>query len=351
MQNYQCKHCGADLSWDPEAGCLKCQYCGNEYQVTDFEDATLTNEPIEPENIEKEYTNVEDLSNDMVVYECQNCSGTVIAQKTTMATVCPYCGEAISITSKSVGKFRPKLCIPFSRSKKEIIDLYKKYVSQSPLVPKNFKEESTVEKIQGLFAPFYLHTLIDKAKIVFSGEKCSDRKRGYDKVTKHDVYDIGIKADALFEKIPTDASVRLDNELMNSLEPFDYTECEDYNPAYMAGFLAEQIDDDETALNERAEERAREGMRASARKQTTGYSSVTIQMEEHNIENHKKEYTMLPVWMLNVKHKNNKYTFAINGQTGKVVGKLPLDKLKLGLIGLCSFVIPEIISIVIQLIK
>ena len=349
MQNYQCKTCGAELSWDPNAGCLKCQFCDSEFQVTDFEDATATTEEVASENVQEiEYSGVGDLEDGMVVYECNNCSGTVITQETTMATVCPYCGEAISITSKSVGEFRPKLCIPFAQSKKEIMELYKKYVSKSFLTPKAFKEESVVEKIQGLFAPFYLHTLTDKAKIIFTGEKCRSSKRGYDKVTTHDVYDLGIDAEALFEKIPTDASVRLDDQLMNALEPFNYEDIKDYNPAYMAGFLAEQTDDDKASLDVRAEERAKEGMRQSARQQLSEYSSLMQQMEHHDIVDHQSDYTMLPVWMLNVKHKDKRYTFAINGQTGKVVGKLPMDKLKLALIGAGSFIVPELISVILQ---
>ena len=135
---------------------------------------------------------------------------------------------------------------------------------------------------------------------------------------------------------------------MNALEPFNYEDIKDYNPAYMAGFLAEQTDDDKASLDVRAEERAKEGMRQSARQQLSEYSSLMQQMEHHDIVDHQSDYTMLPVWMLNVKHKDKRYTFAINGQTGKVVGKLPMDKLKLALIGAGSFIVPEIIAIILQ---
>ena len=116
----------------------------------------------------------------------------------------------------------------------------------------------------------------------------------------------------------------------------------------MGGFLAEQTDDDKPSLDVRAEERAKEGMRQSARQQLSEYSSLMQQMEHHDIVDHQSDYTMLPVWMLNVKHKDKRYTFAINGQTGKVVGKLPMDKLKLALIGAGSFIVPEIIAIILQ---
>ena len=40
----------------------------------------------------------------------------------------------------------------------------------------------------------------------------------------------------------------------------------------------------------------------------------------------KAKYALYPVWLLNTSWRGKKYTFAMNGQTGKLVGDLPLDK-------------------------
>jgi DNA-directed RNA polymerase subunit RPC12/RpoP len=342
MQNYSCKNCGAELYWDTQVGCLKCKFCDAEFQASDFEDHTVVDEPVKNESMDKEYVNSEGITDDMSVYECKNCGGEVVTLNTTMATICPYCGEAISITSKSVGDFRPELCIPFKKDKKQIVDIYKNYVSGSFLAPKEFKEQSTIEKIQGLFTPFYLHSINNKAKHAFEGEILSSHKRGYDKVTTHKVYSLTIDADGKFEKIPTDASKRIENSLMEAIEPFDYNECKSYNPAYMAGFMAEQTDDDVDDMNIRAETRSTQAMREKAHSAFRNYSSVRQINESIKISQHTSQYVLLPVWLLNVKHGDKKYTFAINGQTGKVVGKLPIDKLKLFLIGGGSLLVADI---------
>lgn len=345
MQNYNCKNCGAELYWDTQAGCLKCQYCDAEYQAEEFEDRTTADEStIKNEELDKDYVNVETTA-DMVVYECKTCGGEVVAMNNTMATICPYCGEAISITQKSVGAFRPEMCIPFKKDKKEIMEIYKNYVSKSFLTPKEFKEQNTIEKIQGLFTPFYLHDLTNDASHTFSGEKVSSRKRGYDKVDTHNVYSLSIDAKGVFEKLPTDASVRIENSLMDAIEPFDYKDCKDYNPAYMAGFLAEQTDEDMEELNKRADTRSIQAMREKARAAFSGYSSVTQDNEDIRISNHSTQYVLLPVWLLNVKHGDKKYTFAVNGQTGKVVGKLPMNKLKLFLLGGGAFLLTDLVFI------
>jgi DNA-directed RNA polymerase subunit RPC12/RpoP len=324
------------------SACLKCKFCDEQFQVSDFEDRTDTEQEVQSEALDKEYVNAENVTDDMSVYECKNCGGEVVALNTTMATICPYCSEAISITSKSVGNFRPELCIPFAKDKKEIMELYKSYVNRSLLTPKAFKEQNTIEKIQGLFTPFYLHTITSRAQHRFEGEKSTSRKRGYDKVTTHNVYSLQIDAEGDFKRIPTDASVRVSNQLMESVEPFQYKDCKQYNPAYMAGFIAEQADDKLEDLKTRATTRAQQGMREKAKSAFAGYSMVTLKDETQTIEKHTSEYVMLPVWLLNVKYNDTRYTYAINGQTGKVVGKLPMDKLKLFLIGLGTLLTSEL---------
>ena len=169
----------------------------------------------------------------------------------------------------------------------------------------------------------------DRAIHQFEGEKTSSRKVGYDKVTTHNVYALKIDAQGEFKRVPTDASVRVDDKLMEAIEPFNYDECKPYNPAYMAGFCAEQADDNKADLDSRAETRVQQAMKEKARSAFVGYSSVKALNEDNRITQHSSEYVMMPVWLLNVKHEDKKYTFAVNGQTGKVTGKLPIDKLKL----------------------
>lgn len=342
MQNYNCKNCGAVLYWDTESDSLKCRFCDSEYQVSDFEDRTDTEEKVKDEAINKEFAQTDDVGENMSVYECKNCGGEVLTLNTTMATICPYCSEAISITSKSVGDFRPDLCIPFKKSKEEIMKIYQEYVNKSFLTPKAFKEQNTIEKIQGLFTPFYLHDIEDKTYHEFEGERTSSSKRGYDKVTTHRVFRLTVSADGKFEKIPTDASVKISNQLMDAIEPFHYKGLKEYNPAYMAGFMAEQMDDDKEDMAARALVRAKTAMKDKARDEFTGYQGVRCVNERNDIRNHTTSYTMLPVWLLNVNHDNQKYTFAINGQTGKIVGKLPIDKMKLFLIGCGTFLLSDI---------
>ena len=58
----------------------------------------------------------------------------------------------------------------------------------------------------------------------------------------------------------------------------------------------------------------------------TGYSSVVTENSSIQLENGTAKYALYPVWLLNTSWDGKKYTFAMNGQTGKFVGDLPVDK-------------------------
>ena len=45
-----------------------------------------------------------------------------------------------------------------------------------------------------------------------------------------------------------------------------------------------------------------------------------------NLQNGRARYALYPVWILNTQWNGKKFTFGINGQTGKIAGDLPMDK-------------------------
>lgn len=339
MQKYECKNCGAELYWDAEANALKCQYCDSEYQPSDFEDKTTEDDAQKKnEELDKEFTNSgSDIGDDMVVYQCEECGAELVTSKTTMATVCAYCGRAISITDKSAGSFRPEKVIPFTVNHENAMEKFKKYIKSSPLTPKKFHSNHVIEKMQGLFVPFWLHSMTSDTRSLINGETSTSSRRGDDKITTYKVYEIDISATGQFKDIPTDASKKMDNNLMDAIEPFSYDKIQEFNPAYMAGYFAEQPDETAEDTMQRAETRAMVAMNEKMIQAAGPYQNKRILMENHDLKNKTSRYAMLPVWLLNVEFNGKKYQYAINGETGKVSGKLPISKIKFTLFSLAGF--------------
>ena len=63
----------------------------------------------------------------------------------------------------------------------------------------------------------------------------------------------------------------------------------------------------------------------------TGYENVSVRSEKISLRRGEVKYALLPVWLLTTKWQGKNYLFAMNGQTGKMVGDLPADKTKLRL--------------------
>jgi hypothetical protein len=126
--------------------------------------------------------------------------------------------------------------------------------------------------------------------------------------------------------VPVDGSEKMDDTYMDSIEPFDYNQLAPFNTAYLSGYLAEKYDVDANAAMPRANERIKKTITDEFRKTVTGYATVTEENASVQVSKGTVQYALFPVWMLNTKYQGQMYTFAMNGQTGKLIGKLPMDK-------------------------
>ena len=336
MQKYNCKNCGAELYWDSNANCLKCEYCDFEYQPSDFEAQTredtehVNTDDTAPETADQFATATDESDSvELVVYKCSHCSAEIVTAKSTIATTCAYCGRAISITDKLVDNFKPDAVIPFLIDEAKAKDIYQKYIHGTFLTPKAFGSESTLKKIKGTYVPFWLHSFQNRTNALLYCENIVSKRQGHDKIVEHHMYHVTMDTQGVFTDIPTDALKNLDNALMDAIEPFDYNKLIEFNPAYMAGFYAEEYNEDEQTTLTRAKNRAKESMLSQTREAAGAYGVKTIRNSSEAYSNTISKYAMLPVWLLNVEYQGKDYLYAINGETGKIAGRLPMCKKKL----------------------
>lgn len=337
MQKFNCKTCGAELYWDSEANCLKCEYCDSEYQVSDFESTETEQQTLgaqleieEPQSAE-EYAKATDDSEleDLVVYQCSHCKAEIVTARSTVATTCAFCGRAISITNKLVNGFKPDAIIPFEINEKEAKDIYKKYIKSTFLTPKEFGTESVLKKMKGIYVPFWLHSFESDTRATIYCENITSHRSGDDKVIDHDMYQVTVEAKGSFKDIPTDGLKHLDDTLMDAIEPFDYSKLTGFNPAYMAGYYAEEYNENDKVTRERAKDRAAQTMKSQMEQEAGMYAVKQLRSYDEDLSEINAKYAMLPVWLLNVTYKEKEYLYAINGETGKIVGKLPVSVQKL----------------------
>ena len=150
----------------------------------------------------------------------------------------------------------------------------------------------------------------------------SDSKYNY---TKTDYFLINRAGSVDFEKVPVDGSTKMDDTYMEAIEPFDYSQMIDFDTAYLSGYLADKYDVDAEQNKPHANERIKNSVESLMKDTVQGYATVTVKNSNIYLNNGEVSYALLPVWVLNTKYKDKVYMFAMNGQTGRFVGELPIS--------------------------
>lgn len=330
LQEYKCPACGGMLEFDSKTQKLKCPYCDTEIDIEGFQELEK----------EKSQDGLDDMTwesqagtawgegeeESLNVYVCKSCGGEITADANTAATSCPFCGNPVVMQGKLSGNLRPDYVIPFKMDKKAAKEAYKKHLQGKRLLPKVFKDENHIDEIKGMYVPFWLFDADVDASIRYKGTKTrfwSDSKYDY---TETSYFSISRDGNIGFSHVPVDGSTKMADDLMESIEPFDFQEAVDFQTAYLAGYLADKYDVSEQESVQRANARIKASTEDSFRETIHGYESVLVENSNIRLLGGKAKYALYPVWILNTSWRGKNYTFAMNGQTGRMVGDLPVDK-------------------------
>lgn len=339
--DFKCPGCGAPITYKIKSKNWKCDYCKSSFTLEEFE--KLNKKKIKNENNKK---NKIDDYNEYVKYFCKNCNAEIIADEQTASTFCIYCGNTAILKEKLSGKFAPSKIIPFKKDKQEAIDAFVNLSKGRPFIAPEFNNKNNIEKITGVYIPFWLYDIKTHGIIDAHATDTSSWVSGSRTYVRTKEYNCIREANVEFDKIPIDASTRFDNTIMNSIEPFNYSEMEQYNHAYLSGHLAEKYDDDPLKTEDIAKTRALNTLEELLRSSiSSNHENIKVKNKKLEVLESSNEYVLLPVWMVNVKYGNKMYPFAMNAQTGKFIGNIPVNKKKVALVSLAMIISISLITI------
>ncbi|MBR3280644.1 MAG: hypothetical protein IKI57_02185 [Clostridia bacterium] len=337
----KCPTCSAKIPFDPKSQLWVCDYCGGRFtaeQIKSFEennkDQNEDNENAQKEQIEHNYDvkvkeNKDDdsseINNDEFdLYTCENCGAQIVADKNTAATFCVYCGGYTLIKDRLVGNFKPQYIIPFQTTKEDAVSEYMKYIDSRTFVPNSFKSPNNIEKLTGVYIPFWTYDSDLRVQKSGYGTTVRTWRSGNYEYTETSEFKFDRDVIVSFDDVPVDGSQKFDDDLMDSIEPFDYSKKKEFDSRYLSGFLAEKYDVDKEAAYERAQLRM---INSSNQKVDSSIPYAAPRISSVNMSEDKGEvlYWLLPVWMLNTKYNDKMYQFAMNGESGKVVGNFPIS--------------------------
>ena len=344
VTNYQCPACTGPLHFVGSSGKLECDYCGSKYDVAEIEalyaekeQKAASAQKTAEEKQEKARERAQDpawdtsgLGSDwgedasrMKSYSCPSCGAELLCDETTAATSCPYCGNPSVVPGQFSGSLKPDFILPFRLSKDDAVKALKAHYKGKPFLPRTFTQENHVQEIKGVYVPFWMFDGEAEGSAQYEATRSRCYRSGEYEVTETDHFDVFREGSIAFSKVPVDASSKMPDDYMDSIEPFDYEDLKAFSTAYLPGFLADKYDVSAEESAERADTRCESTLVAALADTAEGYDLCTPVSQDVHLRRGKVHYALLPVWMLSTKWDGKNYLFAMNGQTGKLVGDLP----------------------------
>jgi DNA-directed RNA polymerase subunit RPC12/RpoP len=333
---YKCPNCAANLEFQAATQDFGCKFCDStftseqikeiypekEEHVLDEVDPPKTAEQIEQEAIFGECN---------ALYSCPSCGASVVTDSNTSATKCVYCLSPVILTGRLSGEYKPSKLIPFQVTKEQAEGKFAEYCKKRWFLPSDFRSGAHLHEMTAIYVPYWISDCTTAGAITALCKRVRSWIAGEYKYTETKEYIAVRDGNMSFNGIPHNASTRTEDVLMECIEPFGYDATADFKMSFLSGYIAEKYDVTQEQVYPRVRERAVNASTNVMRQSITGYNSVNITTNSIDIRCNKWNHFLLPIWLLSYKYNDTFYHFAINGQTGKFAGDLPIAKGKVAL--------------------
>lgn len=304
---YQCKNCGGNVVYHPDKKKMYCPHCDS--------------------------LDSEEEAKSSIVTECASCGAPMEISSYTSACRCAHCGSYSILEERVEGEFTPHLILPFQISKEKAVKLLEKEFQSRFFTPLTFLSAATLEGMEGIYVPFFLYGYLANFEYAGTGTKVRGWRRGNMEFVETSYFRVERGLEIDFDKIPVDASINMDDTKMDMLEPFDKKALENFRKKYLSGFQAERFSEEMMDLEPRAQEKARRDAEELLREELSGYTTLSAERKHLNLQRKTAQYALLPVWVYYYNYHGQKYTYYVNGQSGKILGKTPTSKGKMFVYG------------------
>lgn len=315
---FKCKNCGGNSVYSPELEKMFCPHC---------------------DSLESQERSMEECDKQL----CPNCGGEIHVEEHTSALKCGYCDHYIILNDRIEGEYAPRKVIPFKCGKEKVKALMREKFRKAVFAPTDFLSEVMLDTMEGDYVPFWMADYDVNCDYLAEGIKVRHWTRGDYEYTETSYYDVVRNIDIDYRNIPVDASVKMPDDIMDLLEPYDYSDMVEFAPEYMSGFHGEKYNMPFSDVEVRAKDKMYSSADAVIRQSVSGYSRMTVKHKVINLYREANAYDLLPVWRYTYSYGGKSYPFYINGQTGKIVGKVPVSKTKVCVYGITLFFVLNVV--------
>lgn len=329
---YKCPSCGAPLTYDGSKQELTCGSCGNSFtpdvvrEVAEIESQDTGFERMEWDMQDGPFSEAE--AAHTRAYSCSSCGSQLMTDETTVATNCAFCGSPAILEVQFTEETRPQVIVPFLISKEKATQMFKDYFKGKRLLPNLFLKNNHIDEIRQLYVPYWMFSCQADARLTYNATQVSSHRSGNYEVTRTRHFLVRRAGTLNFAELPVDASSKMDNNITESIEPYNMGDGIPFSPETLSGALANRADQTPEQCVERANQRVRNTTENVFRSTVQGYTTVVPRSTSIRIKDGSSVPVLLPVWVITTVKNKKTYTFAINGQTGELTTDIPYSKAK-----------------------
>jgi DNA-directed RNA polymerase subunit RPC12/RpoP len=328
---FKCPNCGGGLVFNPETQTYKCEFCLSDFSLGDLETQDVKN------NQDTASTAAKD--QEAVLYTCPSCGAEIVTDQTTAASICYYCHNPVVLQGRLTGRYQPDYVVPFSINRKQAEEIFAQWIRRKRYAPSDFYSKKQIDSMTGVYFPYWLYSCTVEGKMEAEGTRLRMWDAGNLRYTEKKIYHISRDGQMKIHHMARNALKKANAKLSFGVLPFQTEGIKPFQMGYLTGFFAEKRDIGQEQICPEAEREVKEFAAASLKNSAEGYSGLNIRHQETNIQDPVWHYGLFPVWTLTYKGPRDGkiYYFALNGQTGKVCGEIPVDGKKLLVLFLSVF--------------
>ncbi|MFD2305902.1 ATP-binding protein [Enterococcus termitis] len=359
---HKCPNCGGPLLFDPKDQKFHCEYCLNVYseaEVTAYEKAqheahleetsseealTYTAESQTGQTSTEEKATYADAAGtdqeqakqeDMELFNCPSCGAQIVTEATTAATYCYYCHNPVVLAGRLSGNFLPEKVLPFAIEKDEAVEKFLAWTKKKWFIPKDFFNKEQIDKMTGVYFPYWVVDATIKGQLNAMGTSLRVWRIGDIEYTETKQFDVTRQGNLSFNELIKNAlSKNTQQKMVETVQPFPINKAIPFKSQYLAGFQAEKRDIEYEAIQHAVQNELKDYSETLLKDTAAGYTTLTKLRTTISLDDEKNHYMLLPIWLVTYRSNEQSkkvYYFAMNGQTGKVSGVLPVSYKRLGL--------------------
>lgn len=154
---WKCPNCGGGLLLDPSSQKFKCEYCLSEFSKEQISD-------LPPKKGRAKARRAGTCSLSVSQLRCGDCD-----RRDDSSHLCFYCHNPVVLKGRLEGGYKPDYVLPFAIDKEKAKDIFLQWLKQKRFVPKDFYSPEQIEKLTGVYFPYWLYSCQVEGK---SGRGC-----------------------------------------------------------------------------------------------------------------------------------------------------------------------------------